>query len=91
MRIIVSSLRRSVLHLQFTCNVYSYITIVNCDSCCMWLFLWLLLQQVSLLSHRFRTVLMTLGAVNQVSTEIQVTRHCNVLLKVHAFSNLKRK
>jgi hypothetical protein len=32
-----------------------------------------LLQQVSLLSHRFRTVLMTLGAVNQVSTEIQVT------------------
>jgi hypothetical protein len=34
---------------------------------------WLMLQQVSLLSHRFRTVLMTLGAVNQVSTEIQVT------------------
>jgi hypothetical protein len=29
-------------------------------------------MQISMLSHRFRTVLQTLGAVNQVSTETQV-------------------
>ncbi|KAG5189901.1 hypothetical protein JKP88DRAFT_267140 [Tribonema minus] len=50
--------------------------------------------EISMLSHRFRTVLQTLGAVNQVSTETQVKRivwitvSCNLFFLVRAAADI---
>jgi hypothetical protein len=60
--------------LLFLANVYSSEGMILFDSIILGVVSLICVAEISIFSHRFRTVLRTLGAINQVSTESQVRR-----------------